>query len=119
MNNVYTREEFNQRRLAAKQAIRSDSIFAAVTSVFVGLGSLGFLQWINPILTRPERIVESLAIFGFFIIIFGWMLIDLKKTSHQAVLTYPQCNTPLEGDTERIAAATSRCKKCGGLVIAE
>lgn len=65
MNNAYTREGFNRRRLAAQRAVRRDSVLAAVTSVVVGLASLGFVQWRDTILSGTQRVAVSLGLFPF------------------------------------------------------
>lgn len=117
MNKPYTREDFNRRRLAAKQAVRRDSVILAVVSVVLGLASLGFLQWIDTVLSATQRITVSLVTFALFLGIVGWLLVRMKRTAQQVAVLCPQCSKPLQGDAERIAAATGKCEKCGGVVI--
>ncbi len=119
MNNAYTRDEFNRRRLAAKRGVRRDSVLAAVTSVVVGLASLGFLQWMDKVLSGTQRVAVSLVTFGLFIGIVGWLLVRMKQTARKVAVICPQCEEALQGDAGRIASATGRYEKCGGLVIAE
>lgn len=118
MNNPYTREEFTRHRLAAKRAVRRDSVFAAVTSVVLGLASLGFLQWVETVLTGTLRVAVSVGTFAFFIGIVGWVLVRMKRTARRVAVVCPQCEEALQGDAERIASATGKCDKCGGIVIA-
>ena len=118
MNNAYTREEFNRRRLDAQRAVRRDSVLAAVTSIVLGLVSLGFLQWMDTVLSDTRRVAVSLVTFALFIGIVGWLLVRMKRTARKVAVVCPQCDEPLQGDAMRIASATGKCEKCGGTVIA-
>lgn len=119
MNDPYTREDFNRRRLAAKHAVRRDSIIVAVVSVSLGLASLGFLKWIDTVFSDTQRIAVSLVTLALFLGIVGWLLVRMKRTARQVAVPCPQCSKPLYGDAERITAATGKCEECGGVVIVE
>jgi hypothetical protein len=113
----YSREEFSRRRLAAKRAIRRDSVIAASTSVVLGLISLGFLNWMDTFLAGALRMALSIGTFILFAGIVGWLLVKMKRTAKRVAVRCPQCNEALQDDAERIASATGKCEYCGGIVI--
>lgn len=41
----------------------------------------------------------------------------MKRTARKVAVVCPQCEEALHGDAERIASATGKCEKCGGIVI--
>lgn len=119
MNKAYTREEFETLRLAGKQEVRRDSRLAAVISVILGLLALWFLNRICDTFPDTERIAVSIFIFTFYAAAVVWLLWRMKRTEKKTAILCPQCNKPLDGDSCRIASATGKCEKCGGLVITE
>jgi len=117
MSNPYTRAEFDHLRSLGNRLVRRHSIVLAIISVSLGVGSLWFIQWADARFPRPQRIIFALGTFAIFIGIVGWLLFRMKRTARNVALKCPQCSEPLKGDTERIASATGKCEKCGGVVI--
>lgn len=115
---VYSRDSFDQLRASVRRRERNDSALLAFVSVVLGIGQLGLLRWLES--RFPHR--TAVAIEGVvFLLYLGLVLFLLWRLQHHKRVgapRCPQCDRPLQGDAERIAAATGRCDACGGQVVA-
>lgn len=114
---AYSRERFELIRTAAKAAERRDSLVLAVISVTLGLAQLGFIKWADANLPRRTAVPWEGGFFLAYAALVGGLIWRMQRRRRAGSPPCPQCGAPLTGMSERVATATGRCDRCGGLVI--
>jgi len=115
---LYTREEFERRRAAAKGVERREGRILAAVSVGLGLGQLVFIRWADAHFEHGPRVALEGGVFLAYVALVVWLLWRMQRRVRAARPRCPQCGARLEGMSERVAAATGRCDSCGGQVLA-
>jgi hypothetical protein len=114
---MYTREAFDQQRALATRVEHRDTRLLAVVSIGLGVGQLLFIRWIEMRLPRKPAVTLEGAVFLAYAALVCWLLWRRQRHLRAVRLRCPQCGRPLEGLSERVAAATGRCDACGGQVL--
>lgn len=114
---MYSRDEFERRRTAAKQLAGRNGRLLAVVSVGLGIAQLVLIRWIEGQLERRSAVAIEGAFFLAYLSLVGWMVWRMQRKLRAARPTCPECGVVLQGLSDRVAAATGRCDSCGGQVV--
>lgn len=114
---MYSRDEFERRRTAAKQLAGRDGRLLAVVSVGLGVVQLLLIRWFEGQLERRSAVAIEGALFLAYIALVGWLVWRMQRELRAARPTCPDCGVVLQGLSDRVAAATGKCDSCGGQVV--
>jgi hypothetical protein len=114
---MYTRESFERQRAAMKKLENREGLLLAAVSVGLGVGQLILIRWAERHLEHGLEIRIEGGVFLAYLALVGWMIWRMQRRLRAARPACPQCKVPLQGMSERIAAATGKCDSCGGQVI--
>jgi hypothetical protein len=112
---VYTREQFDRLRKDAERVRSRAMTPLAIVAVGLGLAQIALIRWADLHLERAPRLTLEGGVFLAYMALVGALLVNLIVRA--ARLRCPARACPLEGLSERVAAATGRCDACGGAVI--
>ena len=115
---MLTREAFDRKRQAAKQAQQRAGIPLVIASVGLGFAQLGFIRWADQHLSRGTRVKLEGGIFLAYMALVAVLLWRMMRRMSAARLRCPHCGVALKEMSERVAVATGRCDACGGQIIA-
>jgi len=97
---------------------RGQSIALLLVSVGGGIAQLIFLRWADAHMAKDAELKIAGPAFLIYIALVAIVMLRFVRTKMRARMTCPQCGAPLDDNSVRIAAATGRCDRCGGQVIA-
>jgi hypothetical protein len=114
---MVTREAFEGQRAAWKRVESREGLLLAVVSVGLGLAQLVPIRWSERHRDRGAEVRLEGGVFLACVALVGWLVWRMQRRLSAARPACPQCKAPLQGMSERVAAATGRCDSCGGQVL--
>ncbi len=116
---LLTREAFERQRAAVKRVERHEGLVLAIVSVGLGVLQLGFLRWAEMHLARSPRVTIAGSVFLAYLAVVGALLWRMERRVRVVRPACPQCGRALKDMSQRVAAATGRCDRCGGWILTD
>lgn len=113
----FTQASFDARRERAKQVVRREGRLLAVASVGLGVAQLVFIRWSDTHLAPGVAVPVEAGLFLGYMVLVGWLIWRMQRRISAARPVCLHCGAVLGDISERVAAATGKCDRCGGQIV--
>lgn len=112
-----TRAAFQAAQTRAQMIEGRSSTPLALVAVTLGFGQLYLLRWAKDHIAREYSLWFAVAMFVAYMILVGVLFVRMLRQRAAAAPRCPQCGAAMGDMSQRVALATGKCDRCGGLVI--